>query len=170
MKLLIHVSNFRPVKRPRAVVEVFARIDVVAAKLRDVQREDLHAFERHSRLVADMGEGNDQITFDRLTLNVGVRYEYETAMRDSERRLSRFMDFSQGLPDLEAAMGPFPEQAAALRRQPLNIVGAWIFTDDNNPGTWNPQKNIILPRAGVAIRAGRRSCWTRPTSRLFFGR
>jgi hypothetical protein len=93
----------------------------------------------------------------RVTLNVGVRYEYETAMRDSERRLSRFMDFSQGLPDLQAAMGPFPAQAEALRRQPLSIVGAWIFTDDNNPGTWNAQKNIILPRAGLAIRLNDRT-------------
>jgi len=93
----------------------------------------------------------------RVTLNVGVRYEYETAMRDSERRLSRFMDFAQGLPDLQAAMAPLPDQAAALRRQPLSIVGAWIFTDDNNPGTWNPQKNIILPRAGLAIRLNDRT-------------
>jgi hypothetical protein len=45
----------------------------------------------------------------------------------------------------------------ALRRQPLNIAGAWIFTDDDNPGTWNAQKNIILPRAGLAIRLNDRT-------------
>ena len=93
----------------------------------------------------------------RVTLNLGVRYEYETAMRDPELRLSRYMDFGQALPELASAMGPFPEQAMALRRQPLNIAGAWIFTDDDNPGTWNPQKSIILPRAGLAIRVNDRT-------------
>jgi hypothetical protein len=92
-----------------------------------------------------------------VTLNLGVRYEYESAMRDPEYRLSRYMDFNQALPDLAAAMGPLPEEAMALRRQPLNIAGAWIFTDQDNPGTWNAQKNIILPRAGLAIRLNDRT-------------
>jgi hypothetical protein len=93
----------------------------------------------------------------RVTLNLGVRYEYETPMRDPERRLSRFMDFSQELTDLRNAMGPFPQQALALRRQPLAINGAWVFTDDQNRGTWNAQKNIVLPRAGLAIRVNDRT-------------
>jgi Carboxypeptidase regulatory-like domain/TonB dependent receptor-like, beta-barrel len=93
----------------------------------------------------------------RVTLNIGVRYEYETAISDPERRLSRFMDFNQALPDLAAAMGPFPEEALALRNQPLDIAGAWVFTDDNNPGAWNPQKNIILPRVGLALRLNDRT-------------
>jgi hypothetical protein len=93
----------------------------------------------------------------RVTINLGVRYEYETAMRDPERRLSRFMDFSQPLTELQGAMGAFPEEALALRNQPLAINGAWVFTDDNNPGTWDPQKNIILPRAGIAIRLNDRT-------------
>ncbi|MEX2301840.1 MAG: carboxypeptidase-like regulatory domain-containing protein [Bryobacterales bacterium] len=92
-----------------------------------------------------------------VTLNLGVRYEYETAMRDPEYRLSRYMDFNQALPELASAMAPFPEEAMALRRQPLNIAGAWIFTDQDNPGTWNAQKNIILPRAGLAIRLNDRT-------------
>jgi hypothetical protein len=93
----------------------------------------------------------------RVTLNVGVRYEYETGPSDPERRLSRFPDFGQPLPDLAAAMGPFPAEALALRNQPLDIVGAWLFTDDAHPGTWNAQKNIILPRVGVAIRLNDRT-------------
>ncbi|HSH15940.1 MAG TPA: TonB-dependent receptor, partial [Verrucomicrobiae bacterium] len=93
----------------------------------------------------------------RVTLNIGFRYEYETALRDSEYRLSRYMDFGQELTDLKNAMGPFPAQALALRNQPLAINGAWIFTDPNNRGTWNPDSNNILPRAGVAIRLNDRT-------------
>jgi hypothetical protein len=93
----------------------------------------------------------------RVTLNLGVRYEYETAFADPDRRLSRFPDFTQALPDLQAQMKPFPEQALALRRQPLSISGAWIFTDDSHPGAYDPQKNIILPRAGLAIRLNDRT-------------
>ncbi len=93
----------------------------------------------------------------RITLNIGVRYEYEAALSDPERRLSRLMDFSQPLPDLQAAMGPFPAEALALRTQPVDIVGAWIFTDDSHPGAWDAQKNIILPRAGLAVRLNDRT-------------
>ena len=69
-----------------------------------------------------------------VTLNIGVRYEYETALRDPERRLSIGPDFSQGLPDLAAAAAPLPEAAAALRGTPLQYNGAWVFTSDVHPG------------------------------------
>lgn len=88
----------------------------------------------------------------RVTLNLGVRYEYETAMRDPERRLSRTIDFGAPLQGVIDNMGQFPAEALALRNQPVNITGAWRFTDDNNRGTWNAQTNVILPRAGIAIR------------------
>ncbi|MEZ5393177.1 MAG: TonB-dependent receptor [Bryobacterales bacterium] len=88
----------------------------------------------------------------RVTLNLGVRYEYETALRDPERRLTQMVDFNQGLPALEAAAGALPQQVMDLRNRPLSYTGAWIFTSDDHPGMWNAPKNIILPRAGVAIR------------------
>lgn len=101
---------------------------------------------------------NDDLKLgQRVTLNLGLRYEYETPMRDPDRRLSRFMDLNQELTELRGAMGPFPEQAMALRRQPLAINGAWIFTDDANPGTWDAQKTILLPRAGLAFRLNDRT-------------
>ncbi|MCB1020233.1 MAG: TonB-dependent receptor [Bryobacterales bacterium] len=93
----------------------------------------------------------------RVTFNFGVRYEYETPLRDPERRLSRYVDFNQGLPDLEAAAGALPQEALDLRNRPLNYAGAWIFTDDKNPGMWSAPKNNILPRAGVAIRLDNRT-------------
>jgi hypothetical protein len=93
----------------------------------------------------------------KITLNLGLRYEYETPMLDPENRLSRTIDFSQGLPEIAAAMGPIPADVLALRTTPLDISGAWIFTDSNNRRSWNGQKNNFLPRAGIAIRLNERS-------------
>ena len=88
----------------------------------------------------------------RVTLNLGLRYEYETAMVDPEDRLSRFMDFGQETPGLGGIAGQFPQQALDLRTTPLALNGAWTFTDGDNRQAWNPQSNVILPRAGIAIR------------------
>ena len=88
----------------------------------------------------------------RVTLNLGVRYEYDTPMRDREYRLSRYIDLNQNLPDLEAAAGAFPADALALRNEPVRLNGAWNFTDSDNPYSWNAQKNVILPRVGLAYR------------------
>src|SRR5690606_11963752 len=88
----------------------------------------------------------------RVTLNLGVRYEYETPLRDPENRLSIGPDFSQPLPDLAAAAGELPAQAAALRNSPLVYNGAWAFTNPDQRGYYNAQSNIILPRVGLAYR------------------
>ena len=93
----------------------------------------------------------------KVTLNLGLRYEYETPMLDPENRLSKTIDFSQGLPEIASAMGPISDDILGLRTTPLDISGAWVFTDANNRRTWNGQKNNILPRAGIAIRLNDRS-------------
>lgn len=93
----------------------------------------------------------------RVTLNLGLRYEYETPMRDPEDRLSRYMDLNAPLPGVADNMGQFPAEALGLRRQPVDIVGAWRFTDANNRGTWNAQTNVWLPRAGLAYRIDNRT-------------
>ena len=93
----------------------------------------------------------------RVTLNLGLRYEYETPMRDPENRLSRFLDFGQDLPEVRNAMAAVPSDILAMRTTPLNISGAWVFTDGSNRNAWNAQTNLFLPRAGVAIRLNSRT-------------
>ncbi len=88
----------------------------------------------------------------RVTLNLGLRYEYETPIRDPEDRLSRFLDLGAPLPELAANTGAFPAEVLAIRDRPVALNGAWQFTDSNNRGSWNAQKNVFLPRAGIAIR------------------
>ncbi len=88
----------------------------------------------------------------RVTLNLGLRYEYETPMRDPENRLSRYLDLGQALPEVASGMGAIPGEILAMRTSPLDISGAWLFTDGNNRNAWNAQTNLFLPRAGIAIR------------------
>jgi hypothetical protein len=90
----------------------------------------------------------------RLTLNLGMRYEYQTAMVDPENRLSRELDLTSPIPEFQGANAPvLPAQVTALRTAPPIYNGAWVFTDDNNRGSWNPQKALFMPRAGLAYRA-----------------
>jgi hypothetical protein len=89
----------------------------------------------------------------RITLNLGLRYEYETALKDPERRLSRFLDLTAPIPEFQGAGAPvMPAEVTALRPSPPVYNGLWVFTDDDRPGSWDPQRNLILPRAGLAIR------------------
>lgn len=89
----------------------------------------------------------------KLTLNVGVRYEFFTAMRDPEDRLSRFLDLTNPISEFQGAGAPaLPAEAAALRSAPPIYNGAWVFTDSGNRGSWNTPKALFLPRAGLAWR------------------
>jgi hypothetical protein len=86
----------------------------------------------------------------RLTLNLGLRYEYYTAMRDPEYRLSRELDLNSPIPELQGTV--LPAQATALRTAAPIYNGAWLFTDEENPYSWNAPRNLFLPRAGLAWR------------------
>ncbi|MEZ5357066.1 MAG: TonB-dependent receptor [Bryobacteraceae bacterium] len=85
----------------------------------------------------------------RLTLNLGIRYEYFTALSDPTYRMSRFLDLGNPIPELQGTQ--LPAQALALGASP-SFNGAWVFTDQGNPNSWNAPKNLFLPRAGLAWR------------------
>ena len=54
-------------------------------------------------------------------------------------------------------MAPIPADILAMRTTPLDIKGAWVFTDAENRNAWNAQTNLFLPRAGLAIRLNERT-------------
>jgi len=94
----------------------------------------------------------------RLTLNLGLRYEYEAPLTDPEDRLSRFLDLTAPIPEFQGANAPrLPAEATALRTSGPSYNGAWIFTDSNNRGSWNAQRNLFMPRAGLAYRVNDRT-------------
>jgi hypothetical protein len=91
----------------------------------------------------------------RLTLNIGLRYEFHTAMVDPEDRLSRYLDLTSAIPELSGSNAPvLPASVAALRTSAPIYNGAWVFTDSDNRHSWNAPKSLFLPRVGLAWRAG----------------
>jgi hypothetical protein len=95
----------------------------------------------------------------RLTLNLGLRYEYEIAPYDrgGEYRLSRPFDRTDPIPEMRTTPPAIPQAATSLMNQPYQFNGAWRFTDADNPGMWNPKKLNLLPRAGFAFRVDDRT-------------
>ncbi len=96
----------------------------------------------------------------RLTLNLGLRYEYFTAMKDTSDRLSRFLDLTAPIAEFQGANTPqLPASALALRPgggQPA-YNGAWIFADSKTRSSWNAPKALLMPRLGLAWRINDKS-------------
>jgi hypothetical protein len=90
---------------------------------------------------------------DRLTLNLGLRYEYEAATTDVSNRNVRGFDPN-------ATLGITSAAEAAYARNPIAQVpasafkarGGVQFATDQTPGFWNPDKNNVQPRAGFAYK------------------
>jgi TonB dependent receptor len=94
----------------------------------------------------------------RLTVNLGLRYEFFTAIRDPQYRLSGALDLTNPIPELSGANAPtLPAAALALRTSPPIYDGAWTFTSASNPDAWNPPK--LLANHRIAIYAPGDPMW-----------
>lgn len=93
----------------------------------------------------------------KLTLNLGIRYEYETPITERFNRSVRGFDFETPIP-IEAAVranyasNPIPQVPVSQFR----AVGGLQFANVNGqPRTlWNADKNNFLPRIGFAYALG----------------
>ncbi len=96
---------------------------------------------------------DDYKVTSRLTLNLGVRYEWEGAVDERYNRNTRGFDFTSASPIEAAAL-------AAYARNPIQEVpaagfkvkGGYLFADSKNRGFWNPDTNNFEPRIGFAYR------------------
>ncbi|MBM3811702.1 MAG: carboxypeptidase regulatory-like domain-containing protein [Acidimicrobiia bacterium] len=92
-----------------------------------------------------------------LTLNLGLRWEYDTPLRDRDQRLSRYLDFTNPIPEFQGANAPrLPAAVMAIRGTAPVYNGAWIHTDDSHPAAHKSPKSF-LPRVGIAYRLSDRS-------------
>jgi hypothetical protein len=105
---------------------------------------------------------------DRLTLNLGLRWEYEGGLFDPEYRLPRDMDLSAAIPGMQQAIDPLiPADVRAIMAQSAGqkgyiYNGAFYFTDEQHPRNVLSTLDQFMPRAGLAwsvnprmaIRAG----------------
>lgn len=92
---------------------------------------------------------------NRLTLNLGLRYEYEPGPVDAQNRLTQLLDLSQPIPEMQTTPPAIPGTVTNLlatkgERQTFN--GAWVFATADNRSAWKRNKLTLLPRIGGAYR------------------
>lgn len=86
----------------------------------------------------------------RLTLNFGLRYEWESAPYADNDIYSRYLDLNAPNPAIRQSPPAIPADLVALSAPKWD--GQWVFTDDKNRKPWITQRNIFLPRIGMAYR------------------
>jgi Carboxypeptidase regulatory-like domain len=92
---------------------------------------------------------------NKLTLNLGLRWEFEPGPVDRGDRLSLRLDLTDPIPQFQSAPPPIPVAATNLLAShglQHSLTGAWIFADENNRNAWHREKLNLLPRLGAAYR------------------
>ncbi len=91
----------------------------------------------------------------RVTINLGLRHEWESGPYDKNDIFSRYLDLNAPNAAMQKTPPQIPADLVALSKPTFN--GAWVFTDSSNRKPWTTQKGIFLPRAGVALRVNDRT-------------
>ena len=93
----------------------------------------------------------------RMTLNLGLRWEYEPGPTDPDDRLSQRLDLTQAIPEMQATPPTMPSQALQLMASKgySHIYnGAWVFATPNDRNAWHSTPWNFLPRVGLNYRIG----------------
>jgi hypothetical protein len=100
---------------------------------------------------------------EKVTLNLGLRWEYEGGLFDPQYRIPREVDLTQPIPGLQAAIDPrIPADVKAIMAesagQKTHIYnGAYYFTDEDNPRNAKVSPLQFMPRLGVAWSVNRQT-------------
>jgi hypothetical protein len=112
---------------------------------------DINAERLNNQLFHGVFIQDDWKVTDRLTVNLGLRYEYEAAPSEAANQNVRGFDPAAAV-SIEAAAkaayaaNPIPEVAPPA----FNVRGGLQFASDSNRAFWNADGNNIQPRVGFA--------------------
>jgi len=95
---------------------------------------------------------NDYKLSRRVTLNLGLRYEHESAPVEDQNRFTRYIDLTEPIPEMQASPPKIPADAARLFGKSYVFNGAYVFSEDSHRGWFDVSRLILIPRAGLAIR------------------
>jgi hypothetical protein len=94
-----------------------------------------------------------------ITLNLGLRWERETAPAEQNRMLVQTLNLTTPITQLQGITMPaqvtsLVQEACTAHVACLNqqFDGAMIYTNNQNPRMYDAPWDIFLPRAGIAIR------------------
>ena len=118
-----------------------------SARLVPLQEPDLKSYSAFFQ--------DDWTVNDRLTLNLGLRWEYEPGATDPLNRLSQRLDLTSPIPEMQTTPPAMPAQATQLmgsKGYNYSYTGEWVFASQDNPYSWSTSGLNFMPRVGAAFR------------------
>ena len=123
-----------------------------SARLVPLQEPDLKSYAAYFQ--------DDWNVTDRLSLNLGLRWEYEPGATDPLNRLSQRLDLTSPIPEMQATPPSIPAQATQLmasKNYGYSYTGEWIFASESDPHVWSTSALNFMPRIGAAYRLNDKS-------------
>ncbi len=101
----------------------------------------------------------------KITLNLGLRYEYQGGLWDPQYRLPQNLDLTNPIPGMAEAIDPkIPADVRAIMAQSAGATGytyngAFSFTEEGNKRKTNAWTGGFMPRIGLAWRLGEKTAF-----------
>jgi hypothetical protein len=99
----------------------------------------------------------------KLTLNLGLRYEYEGGLWDPLDRFPQRLDLTDPIPGMQAAIDPLmpadvkAKMAESAGQKSYIYNGAFYFTEEGNKHKTSADRFGFMPRVGLAWRVNDKS-------------